>query len=409
MNTLVHTKLEGVLTSLGEVLVNAVGENQEAISQIDSKLAELREELDLVLNEHAGMATELLRTYEQLGIIFEVTSKLSTVNTEEDVVKLFVDSLQITYHENKIYFAENDAQDELFWPRETPPYREVLEKYIAESREKRQVIVSSMDKPTDDISEVMSAPVFSGDDFVCAIVLVHGKNAADFVASDMNLIEAMTLFCGDLLRNYHLADELRGLSINMVRSLVNAIDQKDNYTSGHSNRVGDYARLLGEELGMDEEELQLLEWSALLHDVGKIGIRDDVLKKPGKLTDAEFQHIREHPVKSYELMKGVPQLKAALAGVRHHHEKFDGTGYPDKLKGKEIPLHARIIQVVDIFDALTTTRSYRAAFDVEKALSILHEEAGTVSDPDLVELFDKIVRREAELGRLQCEQPPEID
>jgi HD-GYP domain-containing protein (c-di-GMP phosphodiesterase class II) len=217
----------------------------------------------------------------------------------------------------------------------------------------------------------------------------------------MSLIEALSLYCGDVIRNFRLALELRRLSVDMVRALVSAVDQKDAYTSGHSNRVGEYATLLGAEAGLNDEELQMLEWSALLHDVGKIGIRDDVLKKPGKLTEDEFAHIKEHPVRSYEVVRQVPQLAAALAGVRHHHERWDGKGYPDGLVGEDIPLQARIIQVADIFDALTTSRSYRGAYEWEKALSILHEEAGKATDRRLVDIFDRLVRRQVALGRFK--------
>lgn len=140
----------------------------------------------------------------------------------------------------------------------------------------------------------------------------------------------------------------------------------------------------------------MLEWSALLHDVGKIGIRDDVLKKAGKLTEEEFNHIKEHPVRSFEVVSRVPQLRSALDGIRHHHERYDGKGYPDGLKGEGIPLQARIIQVADIFDALTSSRSYRKAFDWQKALNIIAEESGTVVDPHLGAIFTRMIRRKFE-------------
>ncbi len=409
MNTLCHPRLENALTCLGETIINALGDKPELLADVDNRLSELRDELGLVLSEHSGMAGELLRTYEQLGIIFEVTSKLSTVSTEDQVIQLFVDSLRVTYNENTVYSVERHDDGNLKWTSTPSVGVDTISAVIRDSIDNRRVVVQTLDRQEEDIAEIMSAPVFSGNDFVCAIVLTHDNSAAPFEASDMNLLEAMVLFCSDLLRNYHLADQLRSLSINMVKSLVNAIDQKDNYTSGHSNRVGDYAKLLGVEFGMDDEELQMLEWAALLHDVGKIGIRDDVLKKPGKLTNEEYEHIKEHPVRSYEIMSGVPQLRKALEGARHHHERYDGNGYPDGLKGEEISLHARIIQVADIFDALTTTRSYRAAYSWEKALSILHEEAGEVTDPNIVDLFDRIIRREAGLGTLQCESPSNCD
>ena len=136
----------------------------------------------------------------------------------------------------------------------------------------------------------------------------------------------------------------------------------------------------------------MLQWSALLHDVGKIGIRDDVLKKTGKLTKEEFDHIKEHPVRSYQVVEGIPHLAGALDGVLYHHERIDGTGYPEGLVGDEIPLQARIIQIADIFDALTSNRSYRSAYGWSQALGILREGSGTTSDPHLVKLFECAVR-----------------
>ncbi len=217
-----------------------------------------------------------------------------------------------------------------------------------------------------------------------------------FAASDMGLLQSLTTFCGDLIRKKRLVGELHTMSIAMVRALVNAVDQKDEYTSGHSLRVAFFATLIGRELNLPEKELQMLQWSALLHDVGKIGIRDDVLKKAGKLTDEEFAHMKEHPVRSHRVVQQVPQLSDALAGVLHHHERFDGKGYPLGLAGEDIPLQARIIQIADVFDALTSTRSYRSAFQWTKALQIMQEEAGKTLDPRLQQLFDGMMRNRLE-------------
>ena len=182
------------------------------------------------------------------------------------------------------------------------------------------------------------------------------------------------------------------MSVTMVRALVSAVDQKDTYTSGHSIRVAFYTTLLGRAFGLSEEDMKMLRWSALLHDVGKIGIRDDVLKKTGKLTKEEFDHIKEHPVRSYQVVRGISYLAGALDGVLYHHERIDGTGYPEGLVGINIPLQARIIQVADIFDALTSSRSYRSAYGWDRALKILREGSGTTSDPHLLKLFERAVR-----------------
>lgn len=368
--------------------------------QVDPLLDEISRQVEQLLGEHAGMADDLLRTYEQLGIVFEVTRSLSVVQSEEEVVGLFVNSLRATYQDNEVCVARRKEGGDFRW--DTPPTASTprMLRAIRRAAENQKVRVQDLAGLAGKFTEMLCAPVVVGQATDYAIVFLHGPTSKAFEARDMSLAEALVQFCGDVIRNHRLASELRQLSKNMVRALVGAIDQKDEYTSGHSNRVGHFSRLLGEEIGLSEAELKMLEWSALLHDVGKIGIRDDVLKKPGRLTKEEFEHIKEHPVRSYELVRRVPQLAEALNGVHHHHEHYDGNGYPDGLAGDDIPLQARIIQVADIYDALTTTRSYRKAFTVEKALSILREEAGKVCDPNLVPRFEALIKREQAQGTL---------
>jgi len=369
-------------------------------TSIDSVLDGMQESLTALTREHAGMADELLRVYEQIGIVFDITRKLPSADDELAVVRLFVECLKVTYHNYTVRLAKPDSDGRLRWPFTDEPPHAVVTGAAIEAAAERRVVVNESDPETCGIAQILAAPVLVGDELDSIVVLVSKPQARPFDSSDMSLMETLTVYLADLLRNYRLVDELRNLSYNMVKALVSAVDQKDAYTSGHSNRVGHYATLLGREIGLKDEELQMLEWSALLHDVGKIGIRDEVLKKPGKLTKEEFDHIKEHPVRSYEVVRQVPQLTRALDGVRHHHERYDGSGYPDGLAGENIPLQARIIQVVDIFDALTTSRSYRKAFDWEKALRILKEETGTVGDPRLVPVFDALIRRMIANGEL---------
>jgi len=180
------------------------------------------------------------------------------------------------------------------------------------------------------------------------------------------------------------AEENRQLFIGSIRMLAAAIDEKDPYTRGHSGRVAKYSVIIGEQLGLDLEALDKLRISALLHDVGKIGIDDRVLKKPGALTDEEFHVMKQHPVKGANIMRPVPQLKEMLPGIELHHECVDGRGYPYGLAGEKIPLMARIIAVADTFDAITTNRPYQSAMDLEFALRRVRELAGTRFDPAVV-------------------------
>jgi len=382
-------------------------------------LPTLSSSISQLMAEHQGMADELLCLYEQLGIVFEITRKLADVQNESDVLDIFLDSLQRSFAQRTVFSARRRPRRAGGWTlaakrdpggsEESMLRKEWLRGLLDRATEsaaagkrpvsrltRRQssVIVEPVPPGTmpDAISEVMIAPVISGDVLVCALVLLRPQPSPKFRASEMMLIESLTTFCGDLIRSHRLVRELREMSMAMVRALVNAVDQKDEYTSGHSLRVAYYATTLGQRLGLGEVDLQMLHWASLLHDVGKIGIRDNVLKKEGKLTPEEFGHIKEHPVRSHKVVQEVPQLLQALDGILHHHERYDGSGYPSGLKGEQIPLQARIIQIADVFDALTSNRSYRKAFDWQRALDILQEEAGKTVDPRLQKTFDTLIR-----------------
>jgi HD-GYP domain-containing protein (c-di-GMP phosphodiesterase class II) len=184
-------------------------------------------------------------------------------------------------------------------------------------------------------------------------------------------------------RYLHIKDLLVGLT----RALTAAIDAKDSYTYGHSERVARAAVELGRELGLQEDERSDIYLAGLLHDIGKIGIRDEVLTKRGPLTDDEFQHIQQHPVIGHRILCGLHAIDHLLPGVLYHHERHDGKGYPEGLRGDATPLLARILAVADSFDAMTTSRPYRTAMPPERVDQVLREGAGTQWDPLVIDAY----------------------
>ncbi len=179
-------------------------------------------------------------------------------------------------------------------------------------------------------------------------------------------------------------------------TLAAALDARDSYTAGHSQRVAGFSVMIGELSGMGTQQLDLLKKTALLHDIGKIGVRDDVLLKESRLTEEQFEQIKQHPVLGERILKQVEPseaFEAYLPGVRSHHERYDGNGYPDGLAGEAIPPFGRIIAVADAFDAMTSDRPYRKGMELERALSILEEGKGTQWDPVYAELFIQAMRR----------------
>ncbi|MDO3411659.1 HD domain-containing protein [Saccharibacillus sp. CPCC 101409] len=182
-------------------------------------------------------------------------------------------------------------------------------------------------------------------------------------------------------------------------TLAAALDARDTYTAGHSQRVSEYSLLIGREAGLSDKELDLLNKTALLHDIGKIGVRDSVLLKDGRLTDEEFEQIKKHSILGEEILKRVEpaeMMAPLLPGVRSHHERYDGRGYPDGLAGKDIPVFGRIIAVADAFDAMTSDRPYRSGMPLEKAISIISDGKGTQWDPYYAQLFINAFYQEKE-------------
>ena len=181
--------------------------------------------------------------------------------------------------------------------------------------------------------------------------------------------------------------ELRHITHSALLALSETIEQKDSYTKGHCNRVRNITVAIGKALKLPQEKLQILEGGALLHDIGKIGISEQILNKPTPLTEEEEQIIKMHPVYGERIIMYIDQFQPYRAIIRSHHERFDGNGYPDGLRGKEIPLEARIVALADSFDAMTTDRAYRAALPVEIAVEELKLCSGSQFDPDLVNVF----------------------
>ncbi len=201
-------------------------------------------------------------------------------------------------------------------------------------------------------------------------------------------------------RTKELAESYEQLKIanrQALFGLAEAIEAKDPYTKGHCGRVAAYSLLLAKEAGYPEDGLETLEFGAFLHDIGKIGIKDAVLLKPGPLDEPEWVHMREHPVKGYDIASKIQMLHPIMPAVRNHHERWDGSGYPDKMHSHDIPLVARIVAIADAYDAMSTDRPYKAGLPLAECEAVLRKTGGKMYDPDLIEVF--VTRKLGELYR----------
>jgi putative two-component system response regulator len=215
--------------------------------------------------------------------------------------------------------------------------------------------------------------------------------ADDFLSRPVDRTELLARV-RSLLKLKQRTDELERAE-SVLFSLARSIEGKDPYTHGHCERLSDYSTRLGEHLGLSEDQLIALRRAGIVHDVGKIAVPDAILLKPGSLTADEWKLIREHPVVGERICAPLKSFRFVLPIIRNHHEKFDGSGYPDGLRGEEIPVTARVLQVVDVYDALTTDRPYKKAFSITDALQTMKEEvAKGWWDPHIFDQFERLVR-----------------
>lgn len=199
--------------------------------------------------------------------------------------------------------------------------------------------------------------------------------------------------CGSLTGSLlNRVDALEALNQETIFAFVRAIDARDPYTARHSEKVAGYAVRLARALGLPEDDCERIHLSGMLHDVGKVGLERSILHKPGQLTDEEWQQVRDHPALSAHIIGAVSRFAPFVPGARHHHERYDGRGYPDGLAGKAIPLDARILAVADAYDAMTSDRSYRPALSHDEAIARLTADAGTQFDPVCVRAFAALER-----------------
>lgn len=228
---------------------------------------------------------------------------------------------------------------------------------------------------TEDYAQVVFIPLVT-----YAMYSIHARSIAARAARSERNVERLGSRLSDSL------NELGASRLGMLQALSTAVDARDHYTALHSIHVADYACAIGRKLGLSEQ-IDVLEQAGLLHDIGKIGIPDTVLLKPAQLDDAEYETIKTHVESSARILESSPFLSEIIPLVLHHHERWDGRGYPRGLSAQEIPLGARILAVADAFDAMTTDRPYRAALDAARARKILIQERGTQFDPDVVDVL----------------------
>jgi putative nucleotidyltransferase with HDIG domain len=245
------------------------------------------------------------------------------------------------------------------------------------------------------VRSVMCVPLRTTDQVLGALYVDSRSAPGRFSEADLELLAALGNQAGVALHRMRLMGELERLLIDTIRAIAATIDAKDGYTHRHSERVAALSRRIASEIGLSPEEQQTAQLAALLHDLGKIAVPDSILNKPGRLTPEEFEEMKKHPLHGAHILANIksPSVAAVLPGVQYHHERWDGSGYPEGLRGDAIPLLGRLLGVADYFDAVTSPRTYRAPISADAAVESIRNEAGKHFDPRIAEAVVRLYTR----------------
>jgi HD-GYP domain-containing protein (c-di-GMP phosphodiesterase class II) len=365
-------------------------------------LGSVRDQVRLSGLEHelTSISSQLTNTYEELSLIYQISSGMRISRRPDDFFRqTCLESMGVMdVRAMGVALRENESLGQLpvmFGALSLPAQkiaRLSAELLVWMGRRKSSLLINDLrtDKQFNWLGEhaqrMLAVPLQRGEQ-VLGCLFALDKEQGEFDSVDSKLLNSIANESAIYLENAVLFEDVHGLMMGLLHSLTSAVDAKDAYTCGHSERVAVISKMLAQQAGLDAALVERIYMAGLLHDVGKIGVPEAVLSKPGRLTSEEFEQMKKHPAIGARILQDVKQIKDIIPGVLHHHERYDGRGYPDGLCGHHIPIMGRIICLADCFDAMTSTRTYRKAIPLEVALADIRRCSGTQFDPALTESF----------------------
>ena len=372
------------------------------ITECESGLSRLEQDPD---NEYVSDTQE---AGAMLNLLCEVGKKVASVSGLDKLVKQITQMTQHTLNatassvllfddiEQELYFEIAEGESEKALRKIKLKARSGIAGWVAQH--KKPIIINDVmsdqrfDQSIDEITgfttkSIICVPLIVHREVIGVIEVLNKSDGSDFNEQDLGALTSVAATAAMAIENAQLNQDILNAYKSTIKALAAAIDAKDHYTRGHSQRVMEYALMGGMLLSVPRAELEIIEYAGILHDIGKIGIDDRILSKEDQLTDLEWEVIRQHPMIGADILKDIPFLKKARTLVLHHHERYDGGGYPDGMRGENIPLGARLLAIADAFDTMTTDRAYRTALSVDHAIKELIKCSGTQFCPIAVDAF----------------------
>jgi putative nucleotidyltransferase with HDIG domain len=369
----------------------------------NSEITELREYIKNleVINEG------LRHSFEELTTLYRLVDIITEAKTLERVLNSLLDLVsEIINCEGSMLFLVDDKTGEIDIAMKRNISRKIEAKINLQSKKKvidwaikkgRTIALPDIEEDIEDSEKVtfVLVPIIAHDKPVGLIDIITDSPEGEITNRDLSLLTILAKQAALAIENVKLYESIKKDQLSIIRALSSTVDAKDHYTLGHSQKVSEFSVLISEELGMSEREIEIIKYAGLLHDIGKIAIPDDVIKKPARFNEQDFEIAKKHPVIGAKIIKEIESLAPMVPIVLYHHERFDGKGYPDGLKGEDIPIGARIVHVADAYDTMVSARAYRDMLPPELAISELRKNAGTQFDPKIVDAFITSLRKKA--------------
>ncbi len=389
-----------------DTAINALksGVNDYLVKPVN--LEEIYEKVSRVLSIRRVLEENVL--FSKIVSLHEVSRSLSTIHDFSKLVDMVLEYsvkvskadsgiLMILNEKNELRVLSTIGEDKEVKFAEKDMMR--IASWVAQNEEPLLInsnapnVLFIDDLKQTDIGSSVSFPLKTPKRNVGVLQLNRSKHSETFTNIELEVINVLASHAAISIDNLTVYDKMQEQYLQTMGAFASAVEAKDSYTRGHSEQVMNYAVMLAEGLNLKKEEVELIRHAGLLHDIGKIGVPEGILNKPGKLTLSEFEEIKKHPKAGANIVSNIDSMSPLLPLIKYHHEKYNGRGYPDNLKGKEIPLGARILAVADAYDAMTSNRIYRNAMDVSKATTIIESELGEQFDPDIGKTFVDIIKK----------------